>query len=199
MVRKHFFILFFLLCLFLPLQADEEHASGTKDFLGKTLNFVVLFGGLAYLLRKPLRNFLEDRSMKIEHSLKEIKESRRQAEQKLHQIQERLNSLEKEIEKIKKGGEVNGLEEKDRIIEEAQREAERIKRFAQEEIEMLTRVGIASLREYAAELATALAQERIIQKMTPELSSQLIDKSIEKIEELYENTDTDEEVRSRVS
>jgi len=198
-MRKHILILLFLLLLFLPLRADEEHASGTKDFLGKMLNFVVLFGGLAYFLRKPLRKFLEGRSVQIEQSLKDIKESRRQAEQRLHQLQERLGRLEEEVEKIKKDGEVNGLEERDRIIAEAQREAEKIKRFAQEEIEMLTRVGIADLREYAAELATVLAQERIKQKITPEISSRLIDKSIEKIEELYENTDTDKEIRSGVS
>lgn len=196
MTRKYVFILLFLLILFLPVLADEEHASGTKDFLGKTLNFVVLFGGLAYFLRKPLRDFLESRITKIQESLEETKASRRQAEQKLQKVKGRLSLLEEEIEKIKKEGEASGLEERDRIIEQAQREAEKIKRYAQEEIEMLTRVGMADLREYAAELATALAQERIKQRIIPEIASRLIDESIEKIEGLYENTDTDKEVRS---
>lgn len=196
-MRKYVFILLFLLILFLPVRADEEHSSGTKDFLGKMLNFVILFGGLAYLLRKPLRDFLESRITKIKESLEETKASRRQAEQKLQEIKKRLSLLEDEIEEIKKEGEARGLEERDRIIEQAHREAEKIKRIAQEEIEMLTRAGMADLREYTAELATVLAQERIKQRMTPEIASRLIDESIEKIEGLYENTDTDKEVRPR--
>lgn len=190
-------ILVILLVLVLPLRADEEHGSSAMDFLGKTLNFLVLFGGLAFFLRKPLRNFLESRSVKIQESLEEMKAARREAEHKLQQIKDRLSLLEEEIEKIKKEGESGGLEERDRIIEQAHQEVEKIKRFTQEEIEMLTRMGMADLREYAAELATALAQDRISQKMNPEIASRLIDESIEKIEGLYENTDTDKEVHSR--
>ncbi len=197
MARKHVLVLVFVLILFLPARADEEHGSSTKDFLGKMLNFVVLFGALAYFIRKPLLNFLESRSTRIKGSLEEMKASRREAEQKLQQIKERLSLLDKEIKKIKEEGETRGLEERNRIIDQAQKEAERIKRFTQEEIGMLTRAGMADLREYAAELTTGLAQEKIKQKITPEIASRLIDESIEKIEGLYENTDTNQEVRPR--
>ena len=95
-----------------------------------------------------------------------MKASRRQAERKLQEIKERLSLLEEEIEKIKEEGEASGLEERDRIIDQARKDAERIKRFTQEEIGMLTRLGMADLREYAAELTTALAQEKIKQKMS---------------------------------
>ena len=196
MAKKYVLILVFILILFLHLRADEEHGSRTKDFLGKTLNFVVLFGALAYLLRKPLLNFLETRSIKIQESLEDMKTSRQEAEQKLTEIKDRLSLLEGEIENIKKEGETSGLKERDRIIEQARKEVNRIKKFSQEEIGMLTRVGMADLREYAAELSTALAQERIKQKITPEMASRLIDESIEKIEGLYENTNTDKEIRS---
>jgi len=197
MARKRVLTILFILFLFLPSWAEEEHGSRAKDFLGRTLNFVVLFGVLAYLIRKPLRSFLESRATKIQESLEEMKTSRRRAEMKLKEVKERLNLLEQEIEKIKEEGEKSGLEDRDRIIQEAQREAERIKRYTHDEIEMLTRLGMAELREYAAELATALAQERIKQKITPKISSRLIDGSIEKIEGLYENTGTHKEVRSR--
>lgn len=192
-----------LLCLlpffFQTAAAEEEQSSSSMEFLGKAVNFVLLFGGLTYILYRPLRNFLEQRVRKIESTLKETENSWKEAEEKLAGIKERLGRLEEEIAKIKEEGEAEGQKEKERIIEEASQEAKRLRHFAEEEIAMLTRAGILELKEHAAELATALARERIQGRMTHEMASEFIDKSIEKIERLYESSDTGQEVHPRVS
>lgn len=192
-----------LLCLvpfsFQTAAAEEEHTSSSLEFLGKSVNFVLLFGVLTYILYKPLRSFLEARAKKIESTLKETESSRKEAEKKLAEIKERLSRLEEEIARIKEEGKVEGHKEKERIIEEARQEAKRLRRFAEEEIAILTRAGILELKEHAAELATALARERIQGRMTLEMASERIDKSIEKIERLYESSDISQEVHPRVS
>ncbi len=43
---------------------------------------------------------------------------------------------------------------------------------------------------YAAEITTKAAADRIKKRMTPELQSAIIDKSIERLDELYEDTDS---------
>jgi len=198
--KKHIVLLLLIIPLFLTIaEAKEEQGTNYTELLGKTLNFVVLFGGLAYFLFKPLRRFLEKRAKKIDHSLKEAEDSRQEAEKKLEKVKARLSRIEEEIMNIKKEGEDGGRREKERIIKEAQGEAERIRRFAKEEIEMFTRAGIRELKEYTAELATALALERIKRKMTDEDQSVFIDKAINKIEGLYEKSDSDKEIRSRAS
>lgn len=199
MGRRVLIILLLLPFFVFMSSAEEEHSSNFMDFLGKTINFIILFGGLTYILFKPIRNFLERRSQDIENSLKETEESKREAGQKLKEVKARLSGLENEIANIRKEAELEGRREKERIIHLAQQEAERIKYFAKQEIEMLINAGIQDLKVYTAELATTLAEKRIRKKMTSEDQSFLINKSIERLDKLYERSNSDKEIHSRVS
>ena len=67
-----------------------------------------------------------------------------------------------------------------------EQEAEKIKQFARQEIEMFHKAKVRELRVRTAELATALAKASLEEKMTPERQVLLIDQSIAKIEDLYE-------------
>ena len=197
--RRILFILLLLPFFIFMSSVEEEHSSGFIDFLGKAINFILLFGGLTYILFKPIRNFLEKRSKDIENSLKDAEESKEETEQKVEGVKDRLSSLENEITKIMKEAELEGRKEKEKIFRLAQKEAERIKHFAKQEIEMLTQTGIQDLIEYTAELASAIAEERIRKRMTPEGQSILINKAIKKLDKLYERSNSDKEIHSRVS
>ncbi len=196
--RQKILVILFLLPLFVHMSpAEEEHASNLKDLLGKTINFIVLFGGLTYLLYKPLRSFLEKRAKDIALSLKEAGESRKEAEKRLEETGTRLAGLENEIERFRKEAGAEGLREKERIIRLAQQEAERIKSFARQEIGMLVQAEIRNLKEYTAELATALAEETLKKRLSPEDQSLLINKSIERLDGLYEKSNSRKKIHSR--
>jgi len=198
MGRKKILIVILLLPFFVFMSPEEEeHSSGLIDFLGKTVNFIILFGGLTYLLHKPIRSFLEKRAQDIQSSLKEAADSRKDAEQKLKEIERRLAGLEKEIEIVMKEAENEGRREKEETLQRAQRETERIKYFAKQEIDAIIRSRIRELREYSAALATALAEERIKRKMSPELQSLLINRSIERLDKLDEKPNSDQKIHSR--
>ena len=182
-------IILLLLPLLVFMTTGEEHqSSGLKQFLGKVLNFVILFGGLAFILSKPLRKFLEKRAEEIENSLKEAENSRIEAEKKLEAAKAKLDSMGVKLEKMKEEAEKEGQEEKERIIRDAEKEAERIKELSRQEIELLLESGIRELREYAAEKAVNLARERIKKRLTPENHSLFIDKCIERLALLDENS-----------
>lgn len=190
--RKKILVILILLPLFVFMASrDEEHTSKFKDFLGKTINFIVLFGGLAYILSKPIRSFLEKRSQDIERLLRETEGSKKEAELRLQEAKARLAGLEDEITKIKKEAVMEGRREKQRTLQLAHKEAERIKYFTKQEIEMMIYAGIQDLKEYTAELAAALAEERIKKKMSRDDQSLLINKSIAKLDELYEKSNSD--------
>jgi len=197
--RRMLFILLLLPFFIFMSSVEEGHSSGFIDFLGKTINFIILFGGLTYILFKPIRNFLEKRSKDIENSLKDAEESKEETEQKVKEVKDRLSSLENEITKIMKESELEGHKEKEKIIQLAQKEAEKIKYFAKQEIEILIQAGIQDLKEYTAELASAIAEERIRKRMSPEGQSILINKAIKKLDKLYERSNSDKEIHSRVS
>jgi len=177
--------------------AEESHPSQTKDFLGKLINFLLLFGGLAYVLRKPLGNFLQGRSDSLEQVLREAKESQEEAAERLNQVESRLRKLDEEIEKMQREAEAEGQSLHQHVLEEAKQAADRLKHFASQEIEMLTKDAIREIKEYTAALAADLAQQSIQDRMTEEFHSSLIDKSIERIEKLHEKSNSDTKIRSR--
>jgi len=177
--------------------AEESHPSQTKDFLGKLINFLLLFGGLAYVLRKPLGNFLQGRSDSLEQVLREAKESQEEAAERLNQVESRLRKLDEEIEKMQREAEAEGQSLHQHVLEEAKQVADRLKHFASQEIEMLTKDAIREIKEYTAALAADLAQRSIQDRMTEEFHSSLIDKSIERIEKLHEKSNSDTKIRSR--
>jgi F-type H+-transporting ATPase subunit b len=197
MGRKKIILILLLLPFFVFLSPEEEHSSGLIDFLWRTVNFIILFGGLTYLLYKPIRSFLEKRAQDIQSSLKEAADSRKDAEQKLKGVETRLAGLEKEIEKVIKEAENEGRREKEETLQMAQRETEKIKYFAQQEIDAVIRSRTRELREYSAALATALAEERIKKKMSPELQSFLINRSIERLDKLDEKPNSGQKIHSR--
>ena len=185
--RNQALVVLLLIPLFLFMVSEEGgEAAGKGGFLGKAINFVVLFGGLAYLLSKPLRNYLRKRSEDIRKALDEARQARLDAERKLQEVQKKLAVLEDEVGRIVKAAESDGFQAKDNIKAMADKEAERIKTFAGQEIEMQLRAGKQELKEYTAELAAALAEARLKEKITDQGHSRLIDKSIEKLAELYE-------------
>ncbi len=184
--------LLLILPLFLCFSSSEEKAQSSAwvDFLAKTINFVILFGGLAFLLAKPLRKFLGELALSIRKTIEETEKARREAEEKFGLIKRRLQGLEGEIQAIRKDGEESGKTEKNRIQSLAREEAEKIKEFSSQEIEAHAQKISRELREYAAELAVSLAQAKIEQRLTPDIHARLIDESIAGLEKLYEKSDS---------
>ncbi len=186
-------ILILLLAISLPLAAgaaptEEGDGSAVVDFLGKTVNFLLLFGALAFFLAKPARAFLQELILSIEKTITETQRARKLAEENLKAAKKRLAELGDEIEQIKKDGEAAGQAEKKRIMAQASQEGDRIRSFARQEISRHSQLAHRKLRKHAAELAVSLAKSRIEKRLTDKLHSRLIEKSIEGIGKLYEDS-----------
>jgi F-type H+-transporting ATPase subunit b len=178
-----------LLPLFLFLNPGEaEKAAGTADFAGKVVNFLLLFGGLGFFLYKPVRTFLENRTLEIRRSLEEAKSSRKEAEDRYEATMRRVEGLSGEIAKMKAEAEAQGNREKARIAKQAEEEAARVLRLVRQEIDAHTQTGIREVRTFVAETATSLARERIRKNLVPDDHSLLVDKSIERLSKLDEKS-----------
>ncbi len=185
--KKTAFAVLLLVPLFIFMTTEEgTSGSGSSNFLGKVVNFAVLFGGLTYILYKPLRNFLTKRTRDIRAALDEARGARREAEQKLEEARRRIAALEDEVTGMKREAERKGLKEQAKIKALAEKEANRIRSFAQQEIALQLKAGIQELKEYTAEIAASLAEARMKDQITEEGQSKLIDKSIERLAEIHE-------------
>ena len=175
-----FLCLFFSLCW--PALAQEApDQEGGSIFVGQLINFVVLFGTLAYFLWKPLNNYLKGKSKEIAELLKQSEDLKADSLSKLEQTRIRLGQLEEEIKSMKLVAEKEALSERERIKEEARRESEKLKKMAREEIDMLAKISLSDLKAYAINLGVALAEKRMREKLTPELHRKLIHKSMDNL------------------
>ena len=158
------------------LAAEEgEHAAGgiPTELIFKWLNFITVFGGLGYLLRKPMREFFTGQREVIQSSIEEARRAREESRARLRGVEERLARLEQEVEALRREAAENATAEKQRIQETAQREAERILSTARAEMESVTRAARLELRAYAARLAVSLAEQEIRQRLTPQAHAAL--------------------------
>jgi F-type H+-transporting ATPase subunit b len=180
-----FAFLLFLVPLALGFSSAEgTHGSALTDILGKTVNFIILFGGLGFLLAKPLRRFLEEAGLAVEKTIEKTQSAKKNAEQKLEALKERMAGLEAEARKIREDGREAGKNESDRLLSQARDETDKIKSQTGLEIKMHAQGARTELRKYAAELAVTLAETNIKRRMTPELHARLIDDSIRQLDRL---------------
>jgi F-type H+-transporting ATPase subunit b len=183
-MKKVLIFLFLIFIFFLPVFPTEEPSFNWSEFIGKIINSLILFGFLAYILYKPLKNYLIKRNKKIKETYYQAESQRKEAEEQLAMIEKRLRNLEKEMYEIREKAELNAKKERERIIQEGIKEAERIKKLTQKEIEQQLKKGFEELKTYAIELSVSIAEKKIKKSLTPEKHRYLINKYIEKIEEI---------------
>lgn len=190
----------FLLAAAPALWASEEaagHGGGGQEFIGKVLNFVILFGGLGFVLFKPLRAFLRKRSEDVRRTLDDSDAERRRAEEKLKTAQARLAGLASDIETMKKAAEAEGRAEQEKIRRLAAEEAEKIRTLTKADMESRVRAGVRELKRHAAALAVQRARERIEKRMTPGTEAVLVERAIKDLAAGDEKKDSDPKVRPR--
>jgi F-type H+-transporting ATPase subunit b len=162
------------------------HASAAMDFVGKLVNFLLLFGSLFYVLRKPVRALLAKRTADVGESIRRAEADRTASEAKAAASRARLAGLEDEVRALKAAAEEDGRREAERIAAAARTEAERLKKLTRQELDAEVRRSVRELKAFAAARATDLARERIRKRLTPELQAALIEKSIDRLSRLHE-------------
>ncbi len=176
-----------VLPLFLFMTAEGGgKPSALMDFAGKVVNFTVLFGGLAVVLRKPVAAMLRKRSADVGDAIRLADESNADAARRRAESAARLAGIEEDVRRMKAEADADARGAKDRIGRLAEDESARIRQFTAQEIDERRRSGVRELKAYAADKATALARERIRRRLTPEAQAALIDTSIERLSKLHE-------------
>jgi F-type H+-transporting ATPase subunit b len=187
--RKAAAAVLLVLPLLVFMSAEEGgKVSASMDFIGKTVNFLILFGGLAFLLRKPLAAMLAKRSADIRETIRLADAGKADAERRHDESESRIRELEDEVRRMMATAEGVAQGERERIARLAAEESQRIRRFAEQEIDEQLRTAKQELRAYAAEAATALARERIRRRLTAADQAALIERSIDRLSSLNEKS-----------
>jgi F-type H+-transporting ATPase subunit b len=162
-----------------PAKGESEH-----EGYFKIINFLLLLAALVYLLRKPLRSFLADRSENIHSALEEGSRALEHSQAQLGSIEEKLKHLQEEISGFKTAAASEMEAERQRLHQAADDEAERILEAARAQIENSARAARLELKTYVAQQVLELAETILRQRLDETAQQQLVYRFVQEVKEL---------------
>lgn len=173
-------VLLSVLCLAPAIAAEEapaqEAGQPAEDGLAiwKWANFLLLAGGLGYLIGKNAGPFFNERSRKIREDMAQAHELWKAAEARATEVDRKLANLEAEIAAFRTESQEEAQNETKRMRLQTSAEIARIKEHSQQEIVSSGKAARMELKRYSAELAVGLAEQKARQRITPDTQDALV-------------------------
>lgn len=164
------------------LAAADEGSSTEVSPLWKWANFAILAVGLGYLMAKSLPGIFTSRTTEIQKGISEAQQMKLDAERRSAEMDARLNALGADIEKFRTQSAAEMQQEGERISRETAAQIKKIEQQAAVELESVGKTARRQLKEYAAELAMGLAEERLRARMDNATESALVDDFVRDLE-----------------
>lgn len=150
--------------------------------LASVVNFVLLVAILVYLLRKPIKSFLIDRSETIEKNLRESEALREEALTLLQSYQTKMSRLSQEVDAIMERAKKEGEKEKERILERAEKMSQKIIDDAKRSAERQAQEMRKNIEKQFMEQALKTAKVEITKKVSKDEHQMFVDDFISKLE-----------------
>jgi F-type H+-transporting ATPase subunit b len=168
-----------------PVRAQESEAQKVKESTGVTehgtsemiwgwANFLLLAGGLAYVIKKNAGPYFAQRSLEIRKGMADAEAVRAESDAKVAEVDRRLANLQTEIEAMRRNAQQEAESEAERARREAAAEMGKIQGHLAEEIASASKAARLELRRYSAELALGLAERKIAARLSPETQDRLV-------------------------
>jgi F-type H+-transporting ATPase subunit b len=153
---------------------ETEETKGDTWIWWKWANFLILAGGLGYLISKSAPAFFRSRTDEIQSGIQEASQVRRDAEARAAAIELRTAGLQAEIEGIRVNARAEMEAEGERIRRETEQQVRRIQEQSQQELAALTKLAREELKSYAGSLALDMAEQRIRGRMDAGTQNRLV-------------------------
>ncbi len=166
----------------------EEHEEPT--FLGvpawvfKLVNMIAFIALLGWLIGRPAKGALTDRTASIQGAAEEARTRREKADRVAADIQARLAQLEEELKSIRERAESEGERQKRELIAAAEAEAARILQNARSEVDNRLKHARHELTDYAGQLASQRAEQILRDRITAEDQAKIFKESLNEVEEV---------------
>lgn len=157
-------------------EAAAEHSNPLIGTIARLFNFALLAGSLFYLLRSPIAVYLTTRSTQIRERLVKAGDMRTAAAAEQAAIAEKMQTLPAELEALRKTGAEEVAAEEARIRQAAEAERERLLVVTRREISTQLKLAERALTKQAADLAVAVASERVKTTITDADQVRLVDR-----------------------
>lgn len=165
-------------------QEAQHEAHFGKAMIFQFINFFLLVGLLVYVYRKNAAGAFEKRSLEIRTAMEEAARAKKVAEDKYLEYQTRVARLDEEIGQVLELARTDAEKERASIIEEANRQSEKIVQQAELTARQEVVLAKQALRKEAAELTAQMAVDAIQKAATPEDQRKWVQTYIDKIGEV---------------
>lgn len=153
---------------------NKDHKPKEPSEVWKWANFILLAGGIGYLIRKNAPPFFAARSQKISQDMIASQKLRAEAEARAADVDRRLANLDIDIAALRAESQAEIASETERLGKHTAAEIAKVQAHAKQEIESAGKAARMELKRYAAELAINLAESKIRARMTPETQDSLV-------------------------
>lgn len=162
------------------LLATEEGGLGLNfDILETNLiNLAIIIGVLIYFGSKFLGKTLAARRASIEEAIQNAEGRKREAVSALAEQQQNLAQAQLKAKEILEDAQRNAARAREDLLTQAQADIERLRATAAQDMSSQQERMMRELRQRIAELSIARVEEELPDGLTPEVQTNLIDKSI---------------------
>ncbi len=161
-------------------EAESEGGFGLNLDIFQTnlINLAILVGVLVYFGRKVLINILNDRRSKIETEIQEAEQRTREAASALSEVQQKLTQAQAEAQRIRKAAEENAHVAQEAILARAAEDVKRLKETAAQDLNTQRERAIAQVRQQVVALALQKVESELRTGIADDAQHRLVDRSI---------------------
>ncbi|HOX15560.1 MAG TPA: ATP synthase F0 subunit B [Smithellaceae bacterium] len=169
-------------CMVYASGGGEGHESSQwKGFAFKTVNAVLIIGFLVWMLAPKIKSFFAGRRQEIKESLESTAVQKADAEKQYREYAEKIDKASLEIDGIFEMIKAQGVVEKQKIIEDATKVAEKMKEDAQARLEQELKKASSQLRSEAVLLSVQMAEEILKKNITTQDHEAMVKEYMDKV------------------
>ena len=160
------------------------HAAEGPDWMNfgyRVLNTAILVGFLYWFLAGKIKDFFSGRRVDIKQALEDAQRAKEEAEKKFKEYETKLTKATDEITGIVEMIKSQGLAERDKILDDAKKAAEKMKEDTKARMDQELSNASIQLREEAVQLSVQMAEEILKRTITPADHENMVKDYLDKV------------------
>jgi F-type H+-transporting ATPase subunit b len=153
--------------------AEPDPADTTTGLIFRWLNFLIVFGGIAYLIAKHGGAFFRGNAKEIAASIVEATAVKAEADRELREVEVKVARLDQDVAELREEARRNWAAESERLHASGLAEIEKINLAARAELAASERAAQQQVREIAASMAVERAAALVGSMMNTEIRARM--------------------------
>ncbi len=153
--------------------AEADPADSAAGLVFRWLNFVILFGGMGFLIAKYGGGFFRDNAKEIASRIVQATAAKEEAHRELQEVENKIAGLAQEVDGMREQAARDWAAESNRLRASGAAEIEKINQAARGELAASERAAQEQLRQMAASLAVQNAAAIVRNRMNAETRGRL--------------------------